>query len=364
MSAHNLRTPCREESDASSSNISKRKRDDRSVSGSDEETESSEEETSSGDEEVTSEDEDDERVPTVGDAITFVSMFRNNHRGINSNDEAKRAAASFVNETSSGMIAFIVKTLLPESSRRGISVERARPKIVQWINSSNAVRPILFMTKQQMMEYADEMLTKSKQPSKSLRAAQYRDALTTALLDGGSDENSIDESCTVEDFDLLTAVEVLRSGFMKPQKQGKEEGEKAYTLKGQRAERPILEMFYELVKDDEKFDAMYHLGLAATSVNGRPSENNHDTIVRTSADAYVIYTSSDDDVQSACPIEVKNRVSPSTFTRQIEAIKRTCKNKGDTARWSVLGRDQCPWAKLNAYSDDLKSLVQSDSELW
>ena len=198
MSAHNLRTPCREESDASSSNISKRKRDDRSVSGSDEETESSEEETSSGDEEVTSEDKDDERVPTVGDAITFVSMFRNNHRGINSNDEAKRAAASFVNETSSGMIAFIVKTLLPESSRRGISVERARPKIVQWINSSNAVRPILFMTKQQMMEYAEEMLTKSKQPNKSLRAAQYRDALTTALLDGGSDNDSIDDSCTAK----------------------------------------------------------------------------------------------------------------------------------------------------------------------
>ena len=83
MSAHNLRTPYREELDSSSSNISKRKRDDRSVSGSDEETESSEEETSSGDEEVTSEDEDDERVPTVGDAITFVSMFRNNESAVN-----------------------------------------------------------------------------------------------------------------------------------------------------------------------------------------------------------------------------------------------------------------------------------------
>merc|ERR1719356_2356714 len=30
----------------------------------------------------------------------------------------------------------------------------------------------------------------------------------------------------------------------------------------------------------------------------------------------------------------------------------------------MLGRDQCPWAKVNAYSDDLKSLVKSDSELW
>ena len=159
-----------------------------------------------------------------------------------------------------------------------------------------------------------------------MNVGDYREALAKALEGGDSDESATDGSSTV-DFKTKAAIVVLKSGFLKPEKKGDDEGEKSYTLKGQRAEKPVLQRFYDYGEEKFALKAMYCTGLNTSA------GNNYNTIIRNSPDASVI-----NEYDEAVPVEVKNRVTPATFRRQIEAIQRISRNKGNTDNWSMILR--------------------------
>ena len=140
------------------------------------------------------------------------------------------------------MVRFIVSELSHNS--RGMNDDRARAKIIEWIYSSEARRTVLFMSKIQMISYAKEHLPKSARPKSSTHVGPYRDALVKALEGIHSDDSSTDDTST-DDFDVQTATAVLKSAFLKPLKKGEEEGETSYTVKGQRAEKPVLRYFFD-----------------------------------------------------------------------------------------------------------------------
>ena len=102
---------------------------------------------------------------TQEDARAFVSMFCSNHGGINTNDDAKDSAQRFIGLTDKRMVRFIVSELSHNS--RGMNDDRARAKIIEWIYSSEARRTVLFMSKTQMILYAEVHLPKSARPKSS-----------------------------------------------------------------------------------------------------------------------------------------------------------------------------------------------------
>ena len=116
---------------------------------------------------------------------------RSNHGGINTNEEAKKSAESFISQTDKRMIRFIVTEL--SQNPRGMSDTRARAKIIEWINCSDARRSVLFMTKEQMKTYANENLPKSARPKPSAKVEPYQNALVEALEERDSEDSSTDD---------------------------------------------------------------------------------------------------------------------------------------------------------------------------
>ena len=222
-----------------------------------------------------------------------------------------------------------------------------------WIKYEDALNQTLAERFSKIFHWSD----KNARPSRSLKVEPYRDALVKALEERDSDDSFTDDDST-DDFDVQTAIAVLRSAFLKPQKKGVEEGEKSYTVKGQRAEQPVLKYFFEKRgKNDFGLKSMYVTGLNAKRYK------NYNTIVRHSPDAAVI---NDDDYSA--PVEVKNRVTAGTLQRQIESIKRIFKKSFDCDCWSMVRREGVYTATADCSKEEahkqLTDLVQSDSELW
>ena len=120
--------------------------------------------------------------------------------------------------------------------------------------------------------------------------------------------------------------EITSTAFLKSQKRGNQEGESKYTIRGQRAEEPLLRQFFESdFGKRENFVAIYHTGLIV---------REHSSHIRDSPDAVVILEE-DDGEKVAIPVEVKGRVSANTFLRQREKIKKFLNQYNDPSRHSL-----------------------------
>jgi hypothetical protein len=157
----------------------------------------------------------------------------------------------------------------------------------------------------------------------------------------------------------------MRGSFLKSQKRGTKEGESKYTLRGQRAEKPLLLQFFDLMQDEQsieifggEFKAMYQCGLVMNS------SLEDCSYIRDSPDAVVMYKADGCDLR-AIPVEVKGRVNANTFHRQREQITQFfVKNCNYEPRTSMMCSERAFRLRLKSSNPDLKDLVQGKKEMY
>lgn len=190
----------------------------------------------------------------------------------------------------------------------------------------------MFMSKPQMKEFAEDRgmgIYEMIKWTRNVAAVRAELARVLDRIEYGIVDESDDEADSGFGGENKYIVEFLRSAYMKPLKQGSDEGRSKYTTHGQRVEGKFLEVFFELSNDvssgvmwmegvDSSIEAVYIPGLVC---NDNRAANKRRIYLRDSADGVAIERDLDADpdegnVYRAIPIEIKSRCVLRTFHRE------------------------------------------------